>query len=153
MKAIRTGLIFLTVILLLGAIGCTGSGGGSAKMQVVNFFDAMYEQDYGSALPYCTQRAIDSSEWSRIREDHSTGGNIWTESKIVEIEHGSRTIEIYSQDNENLRLWVIKTDAGWMIDEFEYRRSSSSDRDRDRDDEPEEDEGDEDDGRMRRERD
>lgn len=143
-RAVLLALIALACILTIG--GCQRLGSvGDPKDVVVTFFEHMYEGDYGSAMPYCSERCMrqvlddGTLAFNKVRADYSSGGNIYTMSKLVSHIKGTNTCEIYSEENEDLRIWLVLSDGKWMIDEFEYRRPAARDRDRDAD----EDEGDE----------
>jgi hypothetical protein len=149
-------IVFLALAVLLGVLSAAGcrKSEGEPKDVVVKFFEHIYDGDYGSAMPYCTDRCLrqvlddGTLAFNKVRQDFSSGGNIYTESKLVSHLKGTNTCEIYSEENEDLRIWLIKQDGKWMIDEFEYRRPE---RDRDRDaDQGDEDQGDEDDRRRAR---
>ena len=150
--------LLLTLTVLMGVLviaGCQrGGSSGDPKDVVVAFFEHMYDGDYGSAMPYCTDRCMrqvlddGTLAFNQIREDYSSGGNIYTMSKLVSHVKGTNTCEIYSEENEDLRIWLILENGKWMIDEFEYRDANDRDRDRNGDEEEDEDEED-----RRRERD
>jgi len=134
MRATRLSFLSLTILIGLSlfltfcAAGCSVSGDPEAV--VVEFFEALYEKDYGSAIVHYSDRCLDQvtaggeNAFTKIREDHSSGGNIYTESKVVSNEHGDNTCEVYSEDNEDLRIWLIRQNGKWAIDEFEFRRAT-----------------------------
>ena len=146
-------IVAVCMLFAAAASGCRKSN--KPKEVVVKFFEHLYDGDYGSAMPYCTDRCMrqvlddGGLAFNKVRDDHDSGGNIYTESKLVSHVKGENTCEIYSEEDEELRIWLVRENGIWMIDEFEYREEDR-DRDRDRDrDEDERDEDEDEDGRDR----
>lgn len=148
--------VFITILLsifasalIFSSLGCTETPAQDPEQTVVKFFDYLYQGDFGSAQRLCTSRALDQTDggenaFSKIRDDHSSGTNDYTENKLVTDIRGN-TAEVYSREDENLRILLVKSDSGWKIDEFQWRtpqRETPRARDDQQDEEVDEDDND-----------
>ncbi len=163
MKTNKNRIILLAILgmfLLWLVPGCPQTSEVPSEDIVVEFFEYLYDGDSGSAQALCTERALDQemerggNAFNHMRDEYSSGDNIYIEAKLVADVRGN-TAEVWSRDDEDLRIILIKVGNVWKIDEFEFRSPARDDRDDDRrmDDDEDEENGDEDDGRRRRDRD
>lgn len=150
------GLVVLALIATMTGAGCRKKS--TPEKTVAQFFEYLYAGDSGSARTLCTSSALEQEEngqrvFNRIRDEHSRGDNVYTENKLV-VDIRGNTAEVYSRDDESLRLLLVKEGDRWLIDEFRLqtrdRNRGEDARNRDRDNE-EDREGDEEEEQEERE--
>ncbi|MCX6645874.1 MAG: hypothetical protein NTY09_05915 [bacterium] len=130
-------IIALGVMSLFFVSGCLNQ---TPEKVVEKFFAALYEGDSGSAQKFCTERALaqdlstGDNAFTSLRDDHSSGDNNFVEDKLVSDIRGN-TAEVWSRDDEDLRLILIKKGMSWVIDEFQIPTSTTRDRGANTDDE------------------
>jgi len=126
-------LIALGLISLLFVSGCFFD---KPEKVVEKFFKALYDGDSGTAQKYCTARALDQdlsngdNAFTTLRDDHTSGDNNFISTRLVSDVRGN-TAEVWSRDEEDIHIILIKTGGTWKIDEFELSASSNSDRNND----------------------
>ncbi len=149
---IRIMAFMPTAVLALFALGfltgCPGPATGTPEPVVVQFFEYLNAGDSGSAQQVCTERALDQemdrggNAFNHMRDEYDSGDNIYTLDKLISDIRGN-TAEIWSRDNEDLRIILINVGTSWRIDEFEFRdgggRAPDDDRDRENGDNADDD--------------
>lgn len=135
-------MIVLTIVLaalgVLSALLMTGCTQQTPETVVEKFFGNLYAGDSGGAQKYCTTRAMEQTldngdnAFNTLRDDHTSGDNVYVASKLVSDVRGS-TAEVWSRDDEDIRLILIKANGVWRIDEFQIPTTSTNTRTRNND--------------------
>ena len=152
LNILTIALVILGALSMLLISGCTQQ---TPEVVVEKFFGHLFDGDSGSAMKYCTDRAMDQSldngdnAFNEVRDEIATGDNIFTESKLISDVRGN-TSEVWSRDDEDTRIILINRNGVWRIDEFQLSSGGGRDRGRDEDaGEDEDEDADEDQDRRR----